>query len=169
MLKFFVPALALVVAALSVANALPSIIPSTRPVARRPPAYWCTWQAQARLFYSTAGASLSEAQADAFWMNWRTNHSSPQWRDFQTEEIIFANRTLPGAKEPLPGMAWLWPRVRSDLVLMLDDSWAMGRHCCTLDPKRYPSYAVAGDDVKSLQVRRRWWCWWCCCCCCCCC
>jgi len=109
---------------------------------RRPPSYWCTWQAQGRLMFDTAGASPEGAQR--VWDEWRVN-KTVQWSDrsFLNESVLFEN-TSRGARGELAGMAYNWPRnIRSQLVLLLDNAWAAPSKPLRLDTvHRFPSFAA---------------------------
>lgn len=108
---------------------------------RRPPSYWCTWAAQGRRMFDTAGASTEEAER--LWKVWRVKKNIT-WSDraFLNESVLFDNISRGGSLGELTGMAYNWPlNVRSELVLMLDNAWAASK----FDDGRYPTSPLQLD------------------------
>ena len=130
---------------------------------RKPPSYWCTWQAQSREWMQGA-AGLDAEGAEDFWMAWR-NHDPPPnnpvagysgWDAYLNQSYLFRNKDgAPAQGEQ--GWAYLFSQpVRSGLYFSLDNQWAdkAGR----LDTVRFPAYrdkspsplAALVADIKSL-------------------
>ena len=93
----------------------PSLIPDTRVDA---PLYWCTWQAQGRVWMNGASANGTQKQTEDYWRARTHQH----WMDGINSTHLFSNHSDAGTD----GWAYLFPRVRRDLWLMLDNGWQNG-------------------------------------------
>lgn len=142
------------------AAAPPSLIPAAS-VRVEAPLYWCSWQAQGRAWMShgPVGPSATPASVRKFW----DDRTHQQWMDGSTSAHFFANGTS-GAGAT--GWGYLFPAVRRDLYLMLDNGWQNGTEATSrdliLDTAKYPEFAAANpttsltllnEHVKSLGWR----------------
>ena len=81
------------------------------------PGYWCSWQAQGR-GWMTQASGLDPPAVESFWRK-RTHQG---WMDQCNQTNAFANDSATGRV----GWAWLYPRARQDMFLMLDNGWQLG-------------------------------------------
>lgn len=110
------------------------------------PLYWCTWQAQGRIWMSGANG-MSHANTIKYW----EARTHKDWMDGSNSSYIFKNNTKGGSI----GWAYLFPDARRDLYLMLDNGWQNGSEASSrsliLDTKKYPEF-VAPDPTTSLKM-----------------
>ncbi len=132
---------------------------------RKPPSYWCTWQAQSREWMQGA-AGLNVSGGEAFWTAWR-NHDPPPnnpaagysgWEQYLNQSYLFRNeKGTPEQGEQ--GWAYLFPEsVRSGLYFSLDNQWADQKTGGLDTASRFPAYrdksptplAALVSEIKSL-------------------
>ena len=124
---------------------------------RKPPAYWCTWQAQSREWMQGA-ALLNASGGEDFWLAWRQHDPPPNdpvsgysgWDKFLNQTYVFQNAPVPApapaqapaAPQPAEvGWAYLFKAAtRRGLYFSLDNNWAS--HDGGLDTGRFPDLAV---------------------------
>ena len=111
--------------------------------------YWCSWQAQGRAWMSggPTGANATHASVRKYW----EARSHQAWMDASTSAHLFTNGTS-GAGTT--GWGYLFPEVRRDLYLMLDNGWQNGSESVSrrliLDTNKFPEFA-ASDPTTSLK------------------
>lgn len=111
-----------------------SLVPDTPGVTAD---YWCTWAAQNYLYgQGAATLDITELEGDAGY-----RHAKDELRE-----------------QALLGEAgWLnfFPKVRGDLIFLLDDGYYVGGSAsCELDPDKFPSYAgLPWERLKKLNDR----------------
>eukprot|EP00039_Didymoeca_costata_P005669 m.83542 g.83542 ORF g.83542 m.83542 type:complete len:561 (+) comp12926_c0_seq1:110-1792(+) len=126
-----------------------NLLPSDSPSVQVSPAYWCSWQAQGRgwLFGATK-LNLTKTQGDDYWRN----RSHQQWMDQSNQVNMMQNDTVSGRE----GWAWLFPKARKDMIMVLDNGWQNGpeavSHQLDLDPKKYPMFANASSKADKLKM-----------------
>lgn len=141
---------------------------------RAAPAYWCTWQAQSRVWMDGA-AGMDQADAEAYWTKWRAHDPEPGaqgyagWDAYINETLIFgteleATASTPAAPAPSSApVPWanLFPRSRHQLFFSLDNGY-QAKNKLALDPKKFPSFKanstaasfkLFSDKIKALGWR----------------
>eukprot|EP01052_Picozoa_sp_SAG31_P027531 SAG31_NODE_2584_length_5434_cov_3.784067_1_plen_666_part_00 len=127
---------------------------------RRPPAYWCTWQAQSREWMQGA-ADFDFGGGEAFWRAWR-NHDPPPdnptagysgWEKYLNQSYLFRN---PGGVAALGEQGWAYlfsKAVRSGLYFSLDNQWASkSGHLDT--ESRFPEFANKSPSPLAALVAK---------------
>jgi hypothetical protein len=129
--------------------------PRPRNPNRKPPAYWCTWQAQSREWMQGA-SGLDERGGEDYWRAWREHRPAPSnptagyssWQRYLNQSYVFENRSGsrgPGAQgeteQGEAGWAYILPRARSGLFFSLDNQ-----------VRKTPSWPRSWANVRSLSL-----------------
>ena len=124
-------ALFLIISIFSLAIAIPPKLPAESLIPSTPgnaPDYFCTWNIQGYVCSYTGSAAM---------------------RNLLTETNLFG----PGKYQDWVGF---YPRIRSDLLFVMDDSWDVGftnqdYGADILNPERFPNYAGFGTEPEKLK------------------
>lgn len=146
----------------------PSPLPP-RDRSRKPPSYWCTWQAQSREWMQGA-AGLDAAGGEAYWTAWRSHDPPPGnptagysgWDKYLNSSYLFRNPppsgdagASVGVDAGESGWAYLFsPAARSMLYFSLDNQWAVP-HTMKLDTTlRFPEFAGRAPSALGALTAR---------------